>query len=134
MTADERIAELLARAGSPVMVCKNTQESDEEKHNGARAAIERVADEQFHGNVVDYIGHLVDTIDRLEVALHNTLNERDQLLADLLYASENGYTGACIFCVHYYNANNDPPCDMCAGFDEPPCFEWRGVPDEEGEW
>lgn len=132
MTADERIAELLARAGSPVMVVRNTQESDEERHKGARAAIERTADEQFHGNVVDYIGHLVDTIDRLEVALYNTLNERDQLLSDLLYASDSGDIGACFFCVHYCKANNEPPCDMCAGFYERPCFEWRGVPDEEG--
>lgn len=125
MTADERIAELLARAGSPVMVCKNTQESDEEKHNGARAAIERVADEQFHGNVVDYIGHLVDTIDRLEVALHNTLNERDQLLADLNRITNKH--GSCDFCLHKNKSAVE--CRGCSR--ENDHWVWRGVPDKE---
>lgn len=125
MTADERIAELLARAGSPVMVCKNTQESDEEKHNGARAAIERVADEQFHGNVVDYIGHLVDTIDRLEVALHNTLNERDQLLADLNRITNKH--GSCDFCLHKNKSASE--CRGCS--QENDHWVWRGVPDKE---
>lgn len=126
MTADERIAELLARAGSPVMVCKNTQESDEEKYNGARAAIERVADEQFHGNVVDYIGHLVDTIDRLEVALHNTLNERNQLLADLNRITNKH--GSCDFCL--YKNKSASECKGCnREYDH---WTWRGVPDEEG--
>lgn len=125
MTADERIAELLARAGSPVMVCKNTQESDEEKHNGARAAIERVADEQFHGNVVDYIGHLVDTIDRLEVALHNTLNERNQLLADLNRITNKH--GSCDFCL--YKNKSASECKGCnREYDH---WTWRGVPDKE---
>lgn len=125
MTADERIAELLARAGSPVMVCKNTQESDEEKYNGARAAIERVADEQFHGNVVDYIGHLVDTIDRLEVALHNTLNERNQLLADLNRITNKH--GSCDFCL--YKNKSASECKGCnREYDH---WTWRGVPDKE---
>ena len=125
MTADERIAELLARAGSPVMVCKNTQESDEEKYNGARAAIERVADEQFHGNVVDYIGHLVDTIDRLEVALHNTLNERNQLLADLNRITNKH--GSCDFCL--YKNKSASECTGCnREYDH---WTWRGVPDKE---
>ena len=125
MTADERIAELLARAGSPVMVCKNTQESDEEKYNGARAAIERVADEQFHGNVVDYIGHLVDTIDRMEVALHNTLNERNQLLADLNRITNKH--GSCDFCL--YKNKSASECKGCnREYDH---WTWRGVPDKE---
>ena len=125
MTADERIAELLARAGSPVMVCKNTQESDEEKHNGAKAAIVRMADEQFHGNVVDYIGHLVDTIDRLEVALHNTLNERNQLLADLNRITNKH--GSCDFCL--YKNKSASECKGCnREYDH---WTWRGVPDKE---
>ena len=125
MTADERIAELLARAGSPVMVCKNTQESDEGKYNGARAASERVADEQFHGNVVDYIGHLVDTIDRLEVALHNTLNERNQLLADLNRITNKH--GSCDFCL--YKNKSASECKGCnREYDH---WTWRGVPDKE---
>ena len=125
MTADERIAELLARAGSPVMVCKNTQESDEEKYNGTRAAIERVADEQFHGNVVDYIGHLVDTIDRLEVALHNTLNERNQLLADLNRITNKH--GSCDFCLYKNKIASE--CKGCSR--EYDRWTWRGVPDKE---
>lgn len=125
MTADERIAELLARAGSPVMVVRNTQESDEERHKGARAAIERTADEQFHGNVVDYIGHLVDTIDRLEVALYNTLNERDQLLADLNRITNKH--GSCDFCL--YKNKSASECKGCnREYDH---WTWRGVPDKE---
>lgn len=125
MTADERIAELLARAGSPVMVVRNTQESDEERHKGARAAIERTADEQFHGNVVDYIGHLVDTIDRLEVALYNTLNERDQLLADLNRMTNKHVS--CDYCLH--KNKSAAKCRGCSR--ENDNWTWRGVPDKE---
>ena len=125
MTADERINALLARAGYPVMVVRNTQESDEEKHNGAKAAIERMADEQFHGNVVDYIGHLVDTIDRLEAALYNTLNERDQLLDDLRKVTLR--YKSCEACVYF--PESDVLCIDCAGGVNK--WEWRGVPDKE---
>ena len=127
-TAQTRIDALIARAGGPMMVVRNTQESDEEKHNGARAAIERMADEQFHGNVVDYIGNLVDTIDRLEAALYNTLNERDQLLDDL-GEMVNRYS-VCDFCK--YDDGNDLPhgiCEYC--MKESDQWKWRGVPDKE---
>ncbi len=126
MTADERINALIARAGSPVMVVKNTQESDDEKHNGARAAIERMADELFHGNVVAYIGNLVDTIDRLEVALYNTLNERDQLHADLNRIINKH--GSCDYCEHKNKSAAE--CKGCTR--ENDHWEWRGVPDKEG--
>lgn len=121
MTADERINALLARAGSPVMVVRNTQESEEEKHNGARASIERMADEQFHGNVVDYIGHLVDTIDRMEAALHNALNERDQLLSDLNRMINKH--GSCDFCK--YKNKSAAECRGCTMVNDH--WSWRGV-------
>ena len=125
MTADERIQELIARAGSPVMGCKNTQESDEEKHNGARASIERMADEKFHGNVVDYIVDLTNTIDRMEAALYNVLNERDQLMADLRH--EIRKHGSCDFCqnVPFHAAD----CNGCTMDNDR--WTWRGVPDKE---
>ena len=126
MTADERINALIARAGSPVMVVKNTQESDDEKHNGARAAIERMADEQFHGNVVTYIGNLVDTIDRMEAALHNVICERDQLLADL--GKMVNKEGSCEFC--RYRQQHAAECKGCNIYDKNH-WEWRVVPDTE---
>ena len=121
MTTDERINALLARAGSPVMVVRNTQESEEEKHNGARASIECMADEQFHGNVVDYIGHLVDIIDRMEAALHNVLNERDQLLADLNRMTNKH--GSCDYCMHKNKSAVE--CRGCSR--ENDHWAWRGV-------
>ena len=125
MTADERIAELMERAGQPVMVVRNTQEGTSTKFFGALEAIKQIIDDAFNGDMFEYINHLVDTIDRLEVALYNTLNERDQLHADLNRIINKH--GSCDFCVHKNKSAAE--CRGCTR--ENDHWTWRGVPDKE---
>lgn len=130
--AQARIDALIARAGGPMMVVRNTQESEKEKHDNTIQVLFDIADYKNGGDLTVWIRELIDTIDRLEAALYNVINEREQLLADLICAANiEDSLGSCNFCVHRDKAINDMPCDMCVGFDEHPCFEWRGVPDEE---
>ena len=125
MTADERINALIARAGSPVMVVRNTQEGNSTKFFGALETIKQIIDDEFNGDMFEYINHLVDTLDRLEVALYNTLNERDQLHADLNRIINKH--GSCDFCVHKNKSAAE--CKGCTR--ENDHWEWRGVPDKE---
>ena len=78
MTADERINALLERAGCPVMVVKDIEDAE---CLGYLLPTLRVIDTPMYGGSYGkFMKHLVDTVDRLEVALENALNERD--LAD----------------------------------------------------
>lgn len=133
-SADERIDALIKRAGCPVMAVKNTQESEEEKRAGAKNAIERILLEKYNGNVNDYITYLVDTIDRLENALHNVIGQREQLLRDLNRAClMSGYDTICTFCKNKEKDGTEYPCVSCATFEmeSESKFEWRGVqPDD----
>ena len=75
MTADERINALLERAGCPVMVVKDIEDAE---CLGYLLPTLRVIDTPMYGGSYGkFMKHLVDTIDRLEVALENALNERD---------------------------------------------------------
>lgn len=81
MTADERINALLERAGCPVMVVKDIEDAD---CLGFLLAALRVIDTPMYGgSLCKFMKHLVDTIDQLEVALENALNERDHRLNTL---------------------------------------------------
>lgn len=103
MTADERIEQLLKRAGCPMMVV----------HSDAPATEER---------------HMAYLIDRLEVALENALNERDALMDDLRLTTGTSEEG-CITCAHLHDAADQMPCHACGG--ETYYWIWRGVPDKE---
>lgn len=124
MTADERINALIERAGSPVMVVRNTQEDELERRRGIYSETRKTIEEQFEDSMILYIRHLADTIDRLEAALHNVINERDQLLADfgelVFYMNVKG--DACEYCKHY----GEHGCQIYGCY-----FEWRGVQDKE---
>ena len=147
MTANERIDELIARAGSPVMVVKS-----EEKRASKSDLIDRVAElaavmangtglqenECMLNILLDdavlmnkKIRDMANTIDRLEAALSNVLNERDQLLSDL---HDSDMHKSCEFCIHNYNYYDD-------GGESTECFDceketndkwtWRGFPVKE---
>lgn len=99
MTADERIEQLLKRAGCPMMVVHTTEPT----------------------KVSLPVDELADTIDRLEAALENALNERDALLEEV--------SGMCHACKHIVCGMATDECKMTGEFQ---CtFEWRGVPDKE---
>ena len=123
--ATARIDALIERAGVPMVICKNVQESDAVKRESRMQMLYDVADYRYDGDLLAYPVVLADMIDRLEAALHNTLNERDQLLADLrrLINKHN----SCDYCL---NKNKRAvECRGCSrGNDH---WTWRGVPDKE---
>ena len=123
--ATARIDALIERAGGPMVICKNVQESDAVKRESRMQMLYDVADYRYDGDLLAYPVVLADMIDRLEAALHNTLNERDQLLADLrrLINKHN----SCDYCL---NKNKRAvECRGCSrGNDH---WTWRGVPDKE---
>ena len=126
--AQARIDALIARAGGPVMVVRNTQESEGEKHDDTIQALFDIADYKNGGDLTVWIRQLTDTIDRLEAALHNTLNERDQLMKDLKDAVFSNLS--CIACKHQFGCDPDL-CMFCTPLEGNMRWEWRGVPDEE---
>lgn len=126
MTADERINALLERAGSPLMFVANP-----ELHTVQSDAIYDTLEDCIEAIVKDRTRGLYDTIDRLEIALHNVLNERDAAIADI--------PRDCKTCKHklrppvlvadtiYYCYNFG--CRNISGVYTG--WEWRGVPDKE---
>lgn len=130
--AQARIDALIARAGGPMMICKNTKEADTEKKEQIMLYVRTISRRDFGGSVAMYFNHLIDTIDRLEAALFNTLNERDQLKRDLHDAcSYDWVLRTCHFCAHLEEPSNKTPCETCLHHKGKPGFEWRGVPDKE---
>ena len=127
-TAQERIDALIARAGGPVMVARNVQESEEEKHDDTIQALFDIGDYKNGGDLTVWIRELTDTIDRLEAALYNTLNEREQLKKDLHEAATwKGFLSICTYCAQKDVDYFDEPCKMCLENSKRPNFEWRGV-------
>lgn len=140
MTADERIRELIARAGSPVMIFKG-----EEKYSASArlAQIDKMARQMAHelhspkyectisimgDEIVKQDAKITDManiIDRMEAALSNVINERDQLMSDLRH--EIRKHGSCDFCqnVPFHAAD----CNGCTMDNDR--WMWRGVPDKE---
>ena len=128
--AQERIDALIARAGGPMMVVRNTQESDEEKHEDTLQALFDIGDYKNRGDLTVWIRELTDTIDRLEAALYNVINEREQLKRDLHSAVTYDWVlRPCHFCAHLEEPSNKTPCETCLHHKEKPGFEWRGVPE-----
>ena len=140
MTSDERIQELIARAGSPVMICKGdgqysalarmaqidkkAREMTKELHCPKyECTISIMGDEIVKQDAK--ITDMANTIDRMEAALYNVLNERDQLMDDLRH--EIRKHGSCDFCqnVPFHAAD----CNGCTMDNDR--WTWRGVPDKE---
>lgn len=137
-TADERIEELIARAGSPVMIVKG----DGQYSASARMAqIDKQARMMAHQlNSPKYectisimsdeiiaqdakLRDMANTIDRMEAALHNVINERDQLLSDLNRVTNKH--GTCDYCMHKNKSAAE--CKSCNR--ENDHWSWRGVPE-----
>ena len=127
-SAQARIDALIARAGGPMMVVRNTQESDEEKHDDMIQALFDIGDYKNGGDLTVWIRELTDSIDRLEAALYNVINEREQLKRDLHSAVTYDWVlRPCHFCAHLEEPSNATPCETCLHHKEKPGFEWRGV-------
>ena len=142
-TADERIEELIARAGSPVMIVKGDGQysaSARMEHIDKQArmmahqqnspkyecTISIMSDEIIAQDAK--IRDMANTIDRLEAALHNVINERDQLKKDLHEAATwKGFLSICTYCAQKDVDYFDEPCKMCLENSKRPNFEWRGV-------
>lgn len=140
MTADERINALIARAGSPVMIVKNNEQYSA---SARMAQIDKQARMMAHQlNSPKYectisimgdeiiaqdakITDMANIIDRMEAALHNVINERDQLLADLNRMTNKH--GSCDYCLHKNKSAAE--CRGCSR--ENDNWTWRGVPDKE---
>lgn len=73
----------------------------------------------------EQITDMANTIDRLEAALYNVLNERDQLMKDL---KESVFSNlSCIACKHQLGCDAD--CMFCTPLEGNVRWEWRGVPE-----
>lgn len=126
--AQARIDALIARAGGPMMVARNVQESEEEKHEDTIQALFDIGDYKNGGDLTVWIRELTDTIDRMEAALYNVINEREQLKRDLHSAVTYDWVlRPCHFCVHLEEPQNVTPCETCLHHKGKPGFEWRGV-------
>ena len=82
MTADERIMGLIARSGVMIEYVKNTQETEEEKRAGLVKNVDSIVNEQFDGDVYEFISNLADTINMLECVLENVIIQRDSLIGE----------------------------------------------------
>lgn len=129
-SAQARIDALIARAGGPVMVCRNVQESDSVKRRDTLMAMAELGDYKYGGDDTAWIRDLTDTIDRLEAALHNVLNERDRLKKDMNdFIKQSGFYGICAYCAWIDKEYYDEPCKTCLENSNKPNFEWRRVPE-----
>ena len=113
-----------------MMVARNVQESEEEKHDDTIQALFDIGDYKNGGDLTVWIRELTDTIDRLEAALYNVINEREQLKRDLHSAVTYDWVlRPCHFCAHLEEPSNATPCETCLHHKEKPGFEWSGVPE-----
>ena len=119
--ATERIDALIARAGGPMVICKNVQESDADRRESRMQMLYDVADYRYDGDLLAYPAELVDTIDRLEAALANALLQRDQLIDDLRKVTLR--YNSCSACGHGFGV--DEVCLECSKADSK--WVWRGV-------
>lgn len=123
--ATARIDALIARAGGPMVICRNVQESEAVKRASLLQMLYDVADYRYDGDLLAYPVELVDTIDRLEAALANALLQRDQLIDDLRKVTLR--YNSCSACGHGFGV--DEVCLECSKADSK--WAWRGV--QEGE-
>ena len=125
--ATARINALIARAGGPMVTCKNVQESDADRRDSLLQMIYDVADYRYDGDTLAYPCALVDTIDKLEAALANALLQRDQLIDDLRKVTLR--YNSCAACGHGFGV--DEVCLECSKDDSK--WVWRGVPEVEND-
>lgn len=150
MTAEERINALIARAGSPVMIVKNNEQYSASARMAYIDAKARVMARETYSPKYECtisimgdeiiaqdakIRDMANIIDRMEAALYNVLNERDQLLDDLQEAAtKNSFWGACAYCAWGKSTFCDElrkTCMECLENSKQPNFKWREVPDKE---
>ena len=114
------------------MVVKNTEEADIDKKEQIMLYVRTISRRDFGGSVAMYFQHLTDTIDRLEAALSNVINERDQLKKDLHEAAtKKGFLSICTYCAQKDVDYFDEPCKTCMENNKRTNFEWRGVVKDE---
>lgn len=134
-SANKRIDDLIKRSGSPVMIVKG------DGHDRAKIHMEQI---DKNASMMQYktrmplrdclirimydeiiaqdsmITDMANTIDRMEAALSNVLNERDALLG---IVKEDA---PCLYCKH--NTTGNQTCKECFSVDSGK-WEWRGVQD-----
>lgn len=144
-TADERIEELIARAGSPVMIVKGDGQYSASARMAYIDAKARVMARETYSPKYECtisimsdeiiaqdakLRNMANIIDRMEAAMHNVINEREQLKRDLHSAVTYDWVlRSCHFCAHLEEPSNATPCETCLHHKEKPGFEWRGVPE-----
>lgn len=141
MTAEERINALIARAGSPVMIVKNNEQYSASARMAYIDAKARVMARETYSPKYECtisimgdeiiaqdakIRDMANIIDRMEAALHNTLNERDQLMKDMKKLVFRH--GDCIACKHLTDGIIEC-CVHCYPKANQSQWEWRGVPE-----
>lgn len=121
MTADERLEELLNKAGQTISDLPTGY--DEYAHSLAADRAEQWSKKITWRQYTDYILHLTDVIDRLEWALDKTVRERDYLAMRF-----SAVDCDCDVCVYAENDADTPPCLNC---DLPQKhFEFAGIPED----
>lgn len=104
--ANKRIHDLIERSGLPIMIVKGDSKTSDQHIREIEEKVERYEDQHYgewiageHSleyalkedvkKLFDENKSLVNLIDRMEAALSNVLNERDQLLSDFKEESKN---------------------------------------------
>ena len=144
--AEERIEALIKRAGSPVMIVKGDGQYSASARMAQIDKQARMMAHELHSPKYECtisimgdeiiaqdakIRDMANTIDRLETALSNVINEREQLKRDLHSAATvDGLSCGCRFCAHENKGFDEEPCKTCVALEGCQCFEWRGIPEE----
>lgn len=143
MTAEERINALIARAGSPVMIVKNNEQYSASARMAYIDAKARVMARETYSPKYECtisimgdeiiaqdakIRDMANIIDRMEAALYNVLNERDQLMKDMKKLVFRH--GDCIACKHLTDGIIEC-CVHCYPKANQSQWEWRGVTEYE---
>ena len=140
MTADERLEQLLNRAGQTISDLPKSDgihlTYDRDSRSNARQEVFAYAKKSGYVDVIDclamhqdYILHLTDVIDRLEWALDNVTRERDWL------KEMNRLQAACQTCAHHVDGDPLQCADgkrLCHLGDDGACLSWEycGVPED----
>ena len=141
--ATARIDALIARAGSPVMIVKNNEQYSAsvlmaEIDKRARMMAHQLNSPKYECTISIMSDEIIaqdaklrdmaNIIDRMEAALHNVINERDQLMKDMKKLVFRH--GDCFACKHLTDGIIEC-CVHCNPKDNQSQWEWRGVPDKE---
>lgn len=141
--ATARIDALIERAGSPVMIVKNNEQYSAsarmaEIDKRARMMAHQLNSPKYECTISIMSDEIIaqdaklrdmaNIIDRMEAALHNVINERDQLMKDMKKLVFRH--GDCFACKHLTDGIIEC-CVHCNPKDNQSQWEWRGVPDKE---